>query len=145
VSTLVSSVSHTYTKIISFILRRRGKCIRHFPENAKWKRPFGIPRGRGDSNILQYRQCTITYLLWRVRLPIVPLKRNISVCIVETTRHCQQYIHVECCTRMVLWRIYVAGALVCRHIDRQTDRRTVTKLIDAFGDCSNVPRKMNSK
>jgi hypothetical protein len=30
------------------------------------------------------------------------------------------------------------------YVDRQTDRRTTTKLIDAFRDCSKVPKKKNT-
>lgn len=78
VSTLVSSVSHTCTKIISFILRRRGKCIRHFFRKTRTERGHLEYTGVEETNILQYRQCTYN-------VPI--MTRSPTNCSTET-KHC---------------------------------------------------------
>ena len=44
---------------------------------------------------------------------------TISVCIVELQCHCQEYGNTDCCTKMLLWRTYVAGnnkTYIHRHV-----------------------------
>jgi len=47
--------------------------------------------------------------MWRIRVIMVPAETQQCVlCIVEQN-HCQQYTPNECCTEMLLWRMYDAS------------------------------------
>jgi hypothetical protein len=68
------------------------------------------PERERESNrrMEQDKQHTYKVILWRVR---VEMKRQHAVCKYSwTTNHCRQYKNTNCCKKIILWRIYVAGS-----------------------------------
>ena len=59
--------------------------------------------------VKQKGQCTCNGTLWRVRVIAVGKKTQCVMCVLLSTCHCQQYKNAECCAKVLLWWIYVAG------------------------------------
>lgn len=67
---------------------------------------------------------------------------TISVCTVELQCHCQEYGNTDCCTKMLLWRTYVAGnntTYIHRHVKHPLFLYNIKQIWSLSTDFHTVP------
>jgi len=81
-------------------------------ENRFWERSFRLrDREKATEVLNKISNVHITWCCGAFAYPSLKSKDSTAVCEYSwTTSHCRQYKNTECCKKMILWRIYVAGS-----------------------------------